>query len=32
VINFFKGKGFAFKTAEDAVKARYGKSSGQLIP
>jgi peptidoglycan/xylan/chitin deacetylase (PgdA/CDA1 family) len=32
IINFLKGKGFTFKTAEDAVKARFGKSSAALIP
>ncbi len=32
IINFLEGKGFVFKTVEDAVKAKFGKSSGQLIP
>jgi peptidoglycan/xylan/chitin deacetylase (PgdA/CDA1 family) len=32
IIDYIRSHGFVFKTTEDVVRARYGKSSGELIP
>jgi peptidoglycan/xylan/chitin deacetylase (PgdA/CDA1 family) len=32
IIDYIRSHGFVFKTSEDVVRARFGKSSGELIP
>jgi peptidoglycan/xylan/chitin deacetylase (PgdA/CDA1 family) len=32
IIDYIRSHGFVFKTTEDVVRARYGKSSGELVP